>query len=54
VGGACGDNPVPLVVPCHRVVARDGPGGFMHRDGGFALSVKRWLLAHEGILPAGA
>jgi methylated-DNA-[protein]-cysteine S-methyltransferase len=54
VGGACGDNPVPLVVPCHRVVARDGLGGFMHRDGGFALSVKRWLLAHEGILPARA
>ena len=54
VGGACGDNPVPLVVPCHRVVARDGLGGFMHRDGGFALSVKRWLLAREGILPARA
>ena len=48
VGQACGANPLPLVVPCHRVVARDGgPGGFMGRRGGFALSVKRWLLAHE-------
>jgi methylated-DNA-[protein]-cysteine S-methyltransferase len=54
VGGACGDNPLPLVVPCHRVVARDGLGGFMHRDGGFALAVKRWLLAHEGIVPVRA
>ncbi len=48
VGQACGANPLPLLVPCHRVVARDGGlGGFMGRRGGFALSVKRWLLAHE-------
>lgn len=45
VGGACGRNPVPVVVPCHRVVASDGglrgysaPGGVAH---------KRRLLAHE-------
>lgn len=48
VGQACGANPLPLVIPCHRVVAGDGGlGGFMGRRGGFALSVKRWLLAHE-------
>jgi len=48
VGQACGTNPLPLVIPCHRVVARDGSlGGFMGRRGGFALSVKRWLLEHE-------
>lgn len=48
VGQACGANPLPLVIPCHRVVARDGgPGGFMGRRGGFPLSVKRWLLEHE-------
>lgn len=48
VGQACGANPLPLLVPCHRVVAGDGgPGGFMGRRGGFALSVKRWLLQHE-------
>jgi methylated-DNA-[protein]-cysteine S-methyltransferase len=47
VGQACAANPLPLVVPCHRVVARDGDGGFMGRRAGFALSVKRWLLAHE-------
>jgi len=48
VGQACGANPVPLVVPCHRVLAADGLGGFAHHEGGFHLSVKRWLLAHEG------
>lgn len=48
VGQACGANPLPLVISCHRVVARDGGlGGFMGRRGGFALSVKRWLLEHE-------
>lgn len=48
VGAACGDNPLPLVVPCHRVVAAAGLGGFMHARGGDPLRIKRWLLAHEG------
>ena len=47
VGQACGANPVPLLVPCHRVVARGGLGGFARCDGGYLLEVKRWLLAHE-------
>ena len=47
VGQACGENPFPLVVPCHRVVSAAGLGGFAHQDGGYLLSVKRWLLAHE-------
>ena len=52
VGGACGANPIPLVVPCHRVVANDGSlGGFMGvRGEGFERSIKRWLLEHEGAL----
>jgi len=51
VGGACGANPYPLVVPCHRVVARNGAlGGFSRQRGGFLLDVKRWLLHHEGVL----
>lgn len=49
VGQACGANPLPLVVPCHRVLAASGIGGFAHHDEGFHLSVKRWLLAHEGV-----
>lgn len=48
VGQACGENRFPLVIPCHRVLAASGIGGFAHRAGGFHLSVKRWLLAHEG------
>ena len=48
VGQACGANPFPLVVPCHRVVATGGGlGGFSRQGGGFLLDVKRWLLAHE-------
>jgi methylated-DNA-[protein]-cysteine S-methyltransferase len=48
VGNACGANPYPLVVPCHRVVATNhGLGGFARQRGGFLLDVKRWLLAHE-------
>lgn len=54
VGGACGANPYPVVVPCHRVVAAGGLGGFGgDRGQGDAahdqqLAIKRWLLAHEG------
>jgi methylated-DNA-[protein]-cysteine S-methyltransferase len=47
VGQACGNNPVPIVIPCHRVVGKSGMGGFMHHGGGYALNIKRWLLAHE-------
>ncbi|HTP63524.1 MAG TPA: methylated-DNA--[protein]-cysteine S-methyltransferase, partial [Burkholderiales bacterium] len=35
VGQACGDNRLPIVIPCHRVVAADGIGGFSHTTGGF-------------------
>jgi methylated-DNA-[protein]-cysteine S-methyltransferase len=52
VGQACGANPLPLVVPCHRVLAAGGIGGFARHQGGFHLSVKRWLLAHEGAAAA--
>ncbi len=48
VGQACGANPFPLLVPCHRVLAAQGRlGGFARQRGGFLLEVKRWLLAHE-------
>lgn len=45
VGGACGRNPVPLLVPCHRVVASDGSLRGYSAPGGLAL--KRRLLDHE-------
>ena len=47
IGGACRRNPVMIVVPCHRVVAQGGLGGFMGAVQGRALETKAWLLAHE-------
>ena len=48
VGGACGANRLPLVIPCHRVIASHGIGGFMHARGGEPIRIKQWLLRHEG------
>jgi len=49
VGGACGANPIALVIPCHRVVASRGSlGGFMGTTDGDPIAIKRWLLTHEG------
>lgn len=50
VAGACRANPIPLLIPCHRVVAARGYGGYLGRTGGQALTIKRWLLQHEGYL----
>lgn len=47
VGQACGSNPLPLVIPCHRVVSTTGLGGFMHAARGAPLDIKAWLLRHE-------
>lgn len=52
VGQACGANPIPLIIPCHRVLARNGLGGFMSSTGGDPLAIKRWLLEHERRQPA--
>lgn len=55
VGQACGANWFPLVIPCHRVTAVGGLGGFSNHDDehGFHLGVKRWLLTHEGAALSG-
>jgi methylated-DNA-[protein]-cysteine S-methyltransferase len=51
VGQACGKNPYPLVVPCHRVIsATGGLGGFANARDGYLLHTKRWLLRHEAAL----
>ncbi len=49
VGTACGANPIPIIIPCHRVVAANGMGGYSG-DGG--LTTKTALLRLEGALPA--
>ncbi len=48
VGGACGRNPIPIIIPCHRVV---GAGGRMvGYSGKGGVETKQWLLQHEGAL----
>ncbi|TDD67716.1 methylated-DNA--[protein]-cysteine S-methyltransferase [Actinomadura rubrisoli] len=49
IGQVMGSNPIPLIVPCHRVVASNGLGGY---SGGSGVEVKRWLLTLEGSVPA--
>ena len=54
VANACGVNHLPIIVPCHRVVAQNGLGGFMQGKQGGA-QIKQWLLKHEGAeIPGGA
>jgi len=48
VGGACGSNPIPVIIPCHRVLAADGrSGGYSGRGG---TETKHFLLALEGAM----
>ncbi len=49
VGQVMASNPVALIVPCHRVVAGTGLGGY---SGGTGTDVKQWLLVFEGAIPA--
>ncbi len=50
VGQACGANPFPIVIPCHRIVGKSGMGGFANHRDGYWLDIKRWLLSHEGAI----
>jgi methylated-DNA-[protein]-cysteine S-methyltransferase len=52
IGSIMGANPFPLIIPCHRVVAADGLGGYSGGNPGHELETKRWLLENEGALPA--
>ena len=48
VGSACGHNPIPIIIPCHRVIGSDGSmTGF---SGGEGVETKVWLQQHEGML----
>ncbi|REE95126.1 methylated-DNA--[protein]-cysteine S-methyltransferase [Thermomonospora umbrina] len=49
IGQVMGANPIPVIVPCHRIVAGNGLGGY---SGGSGVEIKRWLLTLEGALPA--
>ena len=50
VGNACRRNPIPVYIPCHRVVAQGGIGGFAGETAGRQIDIKRWLLQHEGVV----
>ena len=49
IGNACRANPIALIVPCHRVVAKQGLGGYMGATSGERLHIKTQLLAHESL-----
>lgn len=45
IGQACGANPIPILIPCHRILGAQGLGGFSAPGG---VETKVWLLKHEG------
>jgi len=49
VGNACRQNPIPLIIPCHRVVSASGIGGFAGQLEGKKITIKQQLLRHEGV-----
>lgn len=49
IGGACRANPLPILIPCHRVVGQQGLGGYTGAVTGDSLGLKQWLLRHEGV-----
>ena len=49
VGNACRANPLPIIIPCHRVVSQSGLGGYGGHTEGEHLGIKSWLLQHEGV-----
>ena len=48
VGNACRNNPLPIIIPCHRVVAANGIGGYDGATQGETLDIKYYLLRLEG------
>ncbi|MGD9153281.1 MAG: methylated-DNA--[protein]-cysteine S-methyltransferase [Gammaproteobacteria bacterium] len=47
IGNACRANPIPIIIPCHRVVSQNSDSGFMGKTAGKSLKIKKWLLQHE-------
>jgi methylated-DNA-[protein]-cysteine S-methyltransferase len=47
IGQACKKNPIPIIVPCHRVVGANHQGGYMGKTEGKHADIKSWLLSHE-------
>ena len=49
VGNACRANPLPIIIPCHRIVGQTGTGGYGGFRTGKVVEIKHWLLHHEGV-----
>lgn len=49
IGNACRANPIPLIIPCHRIVSSGGIGGYSGEVAGENIDLKRQLLRHEGL-----
>ena len=47
IGNACRENPLPIIIPCHRIVAKNGIGGYAGKVDGNNIDIKQWLLKHE-------
>jgi methylated-DNA-[protein]-cysteine S-methyltransferase len=47
IGQACRTNPIPIIIPCHRIIAANGLGGYAGEREGFKMDIKKWLLSHE-------
>ncbi|WP_144391426.1 methylated-DNA--[protein]-cysteine S-methyltransferase [Pleionea sediminis] len=47
VGGGCRRNPLPIIIPCHRVTAASDIGGFAGKKSGTLVQMKHWLIHHE-------
>ncbi len=48
IGQACRTNPLPIIIPCHRIVATHHLGGYAGNINGRFKDIKTWLLRHEG------
>jgi methylated-DNA-[protein]-cysteine S-methyltransferase len=47
IGNACRSNPLPILIPCHRVIAKSSLGGYKGKE----MAIKKWLLNHESYVP---
>lgn len=50
VGNACRSNQIPIIIPCHRVIAQNGMGGYSGNTQGEMMQIKNWLLRHENYM----
>ncbi len=47
IGNACRANPLPIIIPCHRIISQKGLGGFAGKQTGRLINIKKFLLSHE-------